>query len=332
MSAFGPKRVVHGLIALGVLVALVGLIQTNVQSETIYGFWRQPREGVPFAPFINKNHFTGWMGMVLSLAIGSFAADVSSALRNVKPGWRNRLLWFSSQRASGMMLTALAVAVMALSMVIASSRGGLVGLFVISIVGLMLMLRRQAGWRRLTGTAGLVLIVLIALAWGGAGSTLERFSGVSENMGGRKEIWNDTLRVVKDYPLTGTGLNTFGIAMLHYQKDYVAGGAVTEAHNDYLQLAAEGGVLLGIPIAFAIGVFIWQVWRRFAERLDDEETYWRRAGAVTGLCAIAVMEIFDFTLQMSGAAVMFVVLAAIAIHRPNYLKREGDGPARGLRP
>lgn len=319
ISAFGPKRLMRGIIILGTVVAFVGLIQRAVQAEALYGFWRQPRAGVPFAPFINENHFTGWMAMVVSLAIGSFAGDVAVALRNVV-GWRNRVLWFSSPRASGMILTVFAVAVMALSMVIATSRGGLVGLLLIFLIGLWWMLRRQAGLRRVIGGVSLLLIIMVATSWGGAGRTIDQFIGASENMGGRKEIWNDTWRIMQDYPVTGTGLNTYGIAMLHYQTESIARGAVTEAHNDYLQLAAEGGLLLGIPILLALGVFVRQVWRRFRDGADDAETYWLRAGAVTGLCAIAVMEIFDFTLQMPGASAMFVVLAAIALHEPNYLR------------
>jgi O-antigen ligase len=229
------------------------------------------------------------------------------------------LLWLSSQKASGIMLTAFGVAIMALSMVIATSRGGLVGLLLIFMMGLMMMLRRQPGWRRAAGGVTLLLIVLLALTRGNAGKTFAEFTGVFNDMGGRKEIWSDTLRVIDDYPITGTGLNTFGIAMLHYQHDFNFGGAVNESHNDYLQIAAEGGLLLGIPALLAVGALVWQIRRRFAERLDDEETYWIRAGAVTGLCAIAVMELFDFTLQMPGAAAMFVVLIAVAIHKPNYL-------------
>lgn len=322
VSAFGPKRLIRGLIVLGTVVAFVGLIQRAVQAEEIYGFWRQPRAGVPFAPFMNENHFTGWMAMVVSLAIGSFAGDVAVALKHVV-GWRNRVLWFSSPRASGMILTAFAVAVMALSMVIATSRGGLVGLVLIFLMGLWWMLRRQAGLRRVIGGVSLLAIIMLATSWGGAGRTIDQFIGATENLGGRKEIWNDTWRIIKDYPVTGTGLNTYGIAMLHYQTDSIARGAVTEAHNDYLHLAAEGGVLLGVPILLVLGVFGRQVWTRFRDGSDDAETYWLRAGAVTGLCAIAVMEIFDFTLQMPGAAAMFVVLAAIAIHQPNYLARRG---------
>ena len=57
-----------------------------------------------------------------------------------------------------------------------------------------------------------------------------------------------------------------------------------------------------MPVLIALALFIREMWRRFRERADDTRTYWLRAGAVTGLCAIAVQELSDFTLQMPGAA------------------------------
>jgi len=327
VSAVGPKRLVRGIAILGVVVAFIGIVQSAVRTETIYGFWRAPRIGGVFAPFINENHFAGWMAMAVSLAIGSFAGDVTEALKNVRPGWRERVLWFSSERASLMVLTATTAGVMALSMVITFSRGGLVGLVAVFLIGSGWIFRRQSGLRRFAGTVSLMTLIVFAVSWGGVGTTLGRFSDAQEDIGGRAQIWSDTWRIVQDWPYTGTGLNTFGIAMLHYQSRPIAAGAVVEAHNDYLQLAAEGGLLLGIPILFAIAVFVRETWRRFKEAADDAETYWLRAGAVTGLLAIAGMEMFDFTLQMPGAAAMFCVLAAIAIHKPNHLRR-GERAAR----
>jgi len=320
ISATGPKRLARGIAAIGVIVAFAGIVQSAVRPEAIYGFWRPPRPGGGFAPFLNENHFAGWMAMALSLSIGAFAGDVAVALERVAPNWRDRLLWFSSQRASAMILTAFAAGVMALSMVLTISRGGLVGLAAVLLIGCWWMLRRQSGPRRLAGAVTVGVLIVFAAIWGGADRTIDQFAGASENMGGRAEIWNDTWRIVQDRPYTGTGLNTFGIAMLHYQTAPIATGAVIEAHNDYLQLAAEGGLLLGIPILLALAIFVREIWRRFKEAADDAETYWLRAGAVTGLLAIAGMEMFDFTLQMPGAAALFVVLAATAIHKPNHLR------------
>jgi hypothetical protein len=42
--------------------------------------------------------------------------------------------------------------------------------------------------------------------------------------------------------------------------------------------------------------------------------YWIRFGAATGLAAIAIQSAVEFSLQMPGNAVLFVVLCAIALH------------------
>ena len=111
--------------------------------------------------------------------------------------------------------------------------------------------------------------------------------------------------------------------MLAYQTHGLDAYAV-EAHNDYLQLAAEGGLLLGLPITWLLVAFAREVRRRFRENADDTRTWWLRAGAVIGLGGLALQSLVDFSLQMPGNAVLFALLMAIAAHRP-------AGPPRGRR-
>jgi O-antigen ligase len=320
ISAVGAQGIARGILLLGVVVALVGIIQKAVGSETVYGFWYPPKvgvpsAGVPFAPFINRNHFAGWMVLAASLSIGSFAGGVARGLRGVKRDWRHRVLWLSSSEANETLLTGFAVVVMALSIVLSASRSGLLCLIFVMLLSGSWMIRRQSSHpRRLIAAAYLGFVLIVAASSGRIESVIQRFQHVAPDAVARFGIWQDTLRITQDFPLTGTGLNTYGIAMLHYQT--VPGGQLfIEAHNDYLQLVAEGGLLLGVPILVALVLFVREVWRRFREAADDTRTYWLRAGAVTGLGAIAFQEFFDFTLQMPGAAALFVVLAAIAIHR-----------------
>ena len=113
--------------------------------------------------------------------------------------------------------------------------------------------------------------------------------------------------------MTGTGLNTYQVANLFYQQHDKASFA-SSAHNDYLQLAAEAGVLLIVPISLCVFVFARDVRRRFRED-GQSSSYWLRAGAVTGLVAIALQETVEFSLQMPGNAAFFAVVCAIALHR-----------------
>ncbi|HEX5635105.1 MAG TPA: O-antigen ligase family protein, partial [Gemmatimonadales bacterium] len=129
----------------------------------------------------------------------------------------------------------------------------------------------------------------------------------------RKNIWTDSAAVIRDFPVTGTGLNTFGTAMIRYQTSQTD-QHFQEAHNDYLQVLVEGGLLVGLPALAAFVLAIRAIRRRFRAGDDDAMTYWVRAGAATGLAAIALQAIVEFSLQMPGNAALFVVLLAIAMH------------------
>jgi O-antigen ligase len=144
-------------------------------------------------------------------------------------------------------------------------------------------------------------------------------------IGGRTSIWRDTLTIIRDFRWTGTGLDTFGRATILYQSGE-RNLHFQEAHNDYLQLAAEGGVLVGIPILVTLGLFIRDVRRRFREAPKEGMTYWLRVGAVIGLLSIAAQAVVEFSLQMPGNAALFAVLAAIALHQSPNLRERVKSP------
>jgi O-antigen ligase len=160
------------------------------------------------------------------------------------------------------------------------------------------------------------MLLIAAVGWVGVGSVAARFAASSDqDINGRLGPWTDAVSVARRFPLTGSGLNTYGVTMMFYQRHDLA-LHYDQAHNDYLQLAAEGGVLLGLPILLLIGVIVKQIRRSFGDIPCEGRTYWIKVGAVTGLFAIALQELVDFSLQMPGNAVLFVALCAIAMHRP----------------
>lgn len=329
LSAVGADGVARGLTALGTLVALIVVIHVAGPGDTIYGFWQPQHSTRPFAPFVNKNHLAGWMIMVLSLSIGLFGAGVAGAARGVKSGWRNRTLWLSSRAAGQLVLVAFSVVLMALSLVLAMSNSGITCLaFALVALGWFVVRKQATASRRLLASGYLVFVLIVAVGWVGIDTVGQRFYAASwATASGRLGIWIDTMHIVQDFPLTGTGLGTWPVAILEYQTE---DGTYLQAHSDYLQLAAEGGLLLGLPIAIAIFFFVREVRRRFRARVEDTQTYWLRAGAVTGLIASALQEVVEFSLQNAGTAALFAVLAAIAIHQPtrSHGRRERPEPAR----
>ena len=307
------NRLASALVILAVILATVGIVQRATFNGKIYGFWEPLEIGAPFGPFVNKNHFAGWMLMALPVALGYFFALVSRGVQNRQPGMRNFVLWFSTEQASRALLTAFAILVMALSLVLTMSRSGMMAGMAAILVAAAVAAKHQKGASRRTLTLSyLGFLIIGVVSWVGLDQITARFAEMDPtSINERPAIWADTIVIVKDFWLTGTGLNTYGISTLFYQTS-VPGKHLGEAHNDYLQLAAEGGLLLGIPIGMTIAAFAWEVRRRF--RQDVGSIWWIRLGAVIGLLAIALQSIGEFSLQMPGNAALFAVVAGIAIH------------------
>jgi hypothetical protein len=313
LSIEGPRKLVGALTIFGVVLALVGIVQRQLYAGRIYGFWAPQEEGSPFGPFVNRNHFAGWMLMILPLALGYLYAALARAMRRSKPAWRDRLLWLMTHEANKLILTAGGIAIMALALLLTFSRSGIGALALALLVTGWLVIHRQQGrWRKAIAVAYIVLLGITLVVSVGADALVRRF-GEGAAAGGRLGIWADAGDTVARHWLTGTGLNTYQFTNLVYQRHDMS-FVVTAAHNDYLQLAAEGGLLLTLPAAICIALFIREVRRRLH---DDKESsaYWIRAGAVMALVAIALQETVEFSLQMPGNAALFAVLCGIALHK-----------------
>jgi O-antigen ligase len=336
LSAVGGRAVVRPLVAFGAALALFGVIQYTVSGGAtyllkIYGFWQPRYRGSPFGPFVNRNHFAGWMIMVLPLALaGGYAAWEQGTHAAPATGFQGRLAWLSSPSAAGVSLMAFAALVMGLSLLMSQSRSGMAAFAAGIAISTWIAITHQVNRRaRLVVAAAMAAILVGATAWAGFDRTTQRVSSLPGDIstaGGRLQAWSDTTRIIRDFPATGTGLNTYGTAMVLYQSGDRS-LHFQEAHNDYLQLAAEGGLLIGLPVLFTLGIFVRDVRRRFKEAPKQGTTYWLRVGAVIGLVSIALQSLVEFSLQMPGNAAMFAMLGAIALHRSPNLRpsaRSGD--------
>jgi O-antigen ligase len=307
-------HIVRALTILGVVVALLGIVQKALWQDKIYGFWTPIEGGNPFGPFVNKNHFAGWMLMVIPITVGYFCGRVAKGIRRSPPGWRNRLLWGASSDASESILVGFAAIVMALSLTLTMSRSGFLGLLAAVAVAVWFVVHRYAkAPRRIVAIGYLAFVVLAVIGWVGFDKLVGRFAGGDiVTLNNRVGIWTDTLSIARDFPFFGTGLNTYGVSALFYQT-VMPEKHLAQAHNDYLQVVAEGGLLVGLPAAFAVFVLIRLIRERFRRVSRESTDYWIRVGAVTGITAIALQETADFSLQMPGNAVPFVLLLAIAL-------------------
>ncbi|MBI2835263.1 MAG: O-antigen ligase family protein [Acidobacteria bacterium] len=316
----GVKGVIRGLAWIGLVASIVAVVQRATSPRLIYWWWEpQHPTAEPFGPFVNRNHFATWAIMVIPLTAGYILARVET--RRDTSRFRHPIArLFRSISGLDVWLVA-AVALMTLAVVLSRSRSGLLALSV-ALLAAALRTRRRL---RHVGGAWLVpylAVPLVVLAiWADPNAISERISETiagSEPLG-RMVIWRETLTVMRDFPLTGTGAGTYQTAMLLYQQSSRSNFIFNQAHNHYLQLASEGGVLVAAPVLLAFLALVRLAWRRL--RTDPDGLSWIRVGALTGLAAVALQSVWETGLRMPANAILCAVVAAVAVHDPVYARR-----------
>jgi O-antigen ligase len=285
------------IIMLGALQASIGLAQYTMGA----------RGGFAQGTYVNKNHFAGLLEMTLPFAVmGSAAA------------WRS----VDSRRSLTFARAALAVAATAVAGLIfvaivdSLSRSG----FVASVCSLFVMGTLAVGtalrpWTRWLGMASLAILVALVFLLLPPDRWIARFADLfsSDNItaNDRLALWRESTRLVADYPLFGCGLGAYQSAFLKYK---ISAPTVTDdyAHNDYLQLLAELGVI-GFLLASALMLAIWrEVFRAALQRFESVRRYLALAcGGAVG--AILIHSLTDFNLYIPANAMLLAWISGLCL-------------------
>jgi O-antigen ligase len=292
---------VNLIIIVCVLIALVGIGQSFIGKA----LWQRGS----FGPFVNRNHFAGFLVMGAGLTGG--------------------LLIGRSLRRELLALYGSGLVILCAGILLSASRGGLLALgaalLFLAIVALPLTI---SNGKHHPGTRSIILRSIATILIGGgaiAGSLfLVGSEGLVRNLSqtvnevegslpederfSRRDIWQATTRLISDHPWFGVGLGAFPYAYPTYDQSSGA-QRVEQAHNDYLQILADAGISGGLlALTFIILLFL-TAFR--AARTPHRRRRSIILGALSGCLAIAVHSFVDFNLQVTANAQLFLTLAAL---------------------
>lgn len=303
------RAIADGVVVFAAGLSVLAIVQRAALGRQLYGIWTVAGSD-PFGPFVNKNHFAGWMLMALALATGRLFDRAAHVAPPVSATWRAGVLWLGSRRGMAIILTSLAIALMNLALAQTLSRSGITCAVAAQLALAALAITHQpTAARKKLVAAGLAVMLAWPLLDVGPAQLRQRFTATwADDLAERSRAWVDAARIARDFPAVGTGVNSYGIATLLY-RDPALTHHYNAAHNDFLQVAAEGGLLVGAPALMLVVVLLVSVVRRFTWNHDGS---WLRAGAGIGLLAVGAQELVDFSLQIPANALLCVVLAAVA--------------------
>ncbi len=288
------RRMAIGITIFGALYATFAMVQGALAPpDLLYGVVKT--HGAGFGSYTNRNHYAGLMEMLLPFGL------VISTAPTIR--WDLRLLaGFGSL-------------VMFASIFVSGSRGGMISI----LIAVMVFACHYYSSRRKTSRAvQAIFVVAILSSVFVAYFAYDRVASrsvmeVTDSM--RLQIPRDSLRLVAQHPLLGSGLGTF-TTVYPQVRSFPTNLFVNAAHNDYVQLAVETG-LLGVLCTAA---FLFLVFRNALRQLRRTRQDWFSAvslAAMVGCIALLVHSLFDFNLQIPANAAAFAFLSGLASAQPD---------------
>ena len=310
------ERIVNVVAIFGFAYAFFAILQSFLSPGKVYGIYER-FGAAPFGSFVNRHNFAAFINMVMALPLG--------------------LLFAGSVKRDKKLLYITAVALMGVALVLSGSRGGLVA-FLAEILLLVFLTTRTKGSRNIAIRSALAIALLAAIVGGtfviGADSTLTRVAetDVSKDVtADRVHIWRITLNVIAGNLPFGSGLGAFGQAYTRFD-DFTGLSRVEQAHNDYLQVLADMG-LVGLVIG---ALFLYLLYLSARRGLEVKNSF-RHAvaiGTIAGIFAVLVHSLFDFVLHTTAVAMLFLLLMALlaACAREYSDDRSEEMPEKRRRP
>ena len=289
------------LITYGSLVALFAIVQSLSSNGKLYWVRTSGSGGWIYGPYVSHNHYAGLMEMLVPIAL------IAALNRNLRGNWK----WAPASAA----------VLMASTIFLSGSRGGMIA-FLVQMVFFAIMLSAEKN-RQNTWIAAAILVVIAALIlWVGGLDVVSRIGSIHSETrseldnGLRLRIDRDGLRMISMRPILGWGLGTFPEVYPQFRSFYT-NKFVNRAHDDYLQLAVETG-LLGFAVAMW---FVLVLYLAALKKIKDWQ--WDLNGAVAlaallGCTGILVHSFLDSNLQIPANAALFYVLTNVATAKTSF--------------
>jgi len=288
------------IVAIGALEAGLGLCQ----------YFGGAGEQVRWGTYVNHNHYAGFLEMALPFAVVYPVALLRRARSREHSPVTPALAACGVWALAGLMFAGIVHSF--------SRMGFIAALFSLFVMGTLAFGSRQLSWvassrKRQGGAVGLIAaLVLAGFVFLPPDRLVLRFAqlvSTDPTGGGRAQLWAETIPLIRAYPVFGCGLGGYETAFWRFK---VSGPLLTDdfAHNDYLQLLAELGLVgfaIGATLAFSV---VRMAVRRAVRSADPGARYFAVAGA-GALAAILLHSLADFNLYIPANAMLLAWIAGM---------------------
>ncbi|MBU1342556.1 MAG: O-antigen ligase family protein [Proteobacteria bacterium] len=301
----------------GGLLAFSSILQFYLTEDMALWFRHVPKNSIIVGPYVNHNHYAGLMELMFPIVLGLFLfyrprIGNTSLIKGIAE-------IFSQEKANIHILIGTSALLIVVSIFVSLSRGAMISTCLSLILFTLLLLKRKISKGNTTLILGVIILTALSIGWFGWDQIFDRFARLKNAQGiiyeSRLDFWQDSKEIIRHYKITGSGMGTFShIYPLH--RSMKTPLFLAHAHNDYLELLAEGGMIAFILAAsFLITLFL-KTYQMFLKRRDAFSIY-LYMGSITALTSLLLHSFTDFNLHIGANGLWFFFVAGIAVCAAN---------------
>lgn len=325
------ERLAQIIVICGVMQAVYGVLTlTGGSSVDILGIREMTQHtGDATGTYLNRNHLAGFLEMSLAVGVGLLIAGFSSA--DSATSWRARLRRLLTILLGGKARIRLFLVAMVIGLVMTHSRMGNTAFFasmgISALIGLAIF-RKSSRSMVILFVSMVAIDVLIISTWFGLERLVERIENTNLAEEERTDVNAHALPWVQDHWLTGSGAGSFASQFPSYRTAEV-GAFFDFAHNDYLQLLGEYGLIGGLLFA---GIAVLSLHAAIQAQRQRRNPLLRGMGfaAMMGIISLLIHSSVDFNLHIPANAMLFCMLCGFAFVARHQGQDAAASPPRQL--
>lgn len=299
-------------IAIG--ISFIAILQKFSSPYKVYWYRPGPVNGAyVFGPWINRSQYCGFMEMLGPLILALFFYYRPQV--NYNETMRDKVVsFFTLPGSSYHLLLVTGFFLVCVSVFLSLGRGGIISLCLATMLFFaVLSVKEKYGFRLVS--AFLAGGMILSVAWFGWKPIISRFSGILSTTGmiqdDRIDVWRDTVGLIKDFIGTGSGFGTYGTIFPSY-KIFSDSKLYEHAHNDYIELLTDGG-LIGFSLAAWFVIIIISLGWKMIQKRRDKYSALISIGALSGIVGMLLHSITDFNMHNGADGLYFFFMCGLLV-------------------
>lgn len=312
-SAERIKKLIYIVIFAGVFQALYATylnLSPNIASP-FFGYKHTDRA---IGTFTYSNFLANYLALCLCLGIGLLISELNRTKNSYKLSFKQRLRALAEILLSSKIILRISLIIIIVALILTRSRMGnsafFIALIIVSLLALFTYKQKPKAFKPLIISFFIIDLIVVGAIFD-VEKVKQRISETSLQSETRDEVVRDSVPLILDKPLLGSGGGTFYTAFPAYQSQPYS-GYYDNAHNDYVQFAAE----LGIPTTLLLGgLVLYCLWLCINTMRTRKTALYQGVafGCATAIVAMMLHSSVDYSLQAGANSIMFIVILCLAI-------------------